>query len=227
MKIGTVVKINITDLGVYMYPHQKPVEPDTICSVLNRKKNRIFHLPYSSIIPYKNVCWRCGYDVDSTNEDTCSTCHWVTCAHCGACKRPQCESDGVIVLDANDPHGWEETTGFYYEDFFDDYVNNKYYYLGQGHTQDVEKSYLEFQKHQLQPVIVVNKYAIVSLYIENKYKNMARSIINKLNVRLTYSIIDDIFSNDYSYNRSSGGCIFCGSTTYGDTLCPTCANNVD
>jgi len=226
MKIGTVVKTRITGLGIYMYPHEMPVEPDTICSVMSGKKNRIFHLPYSEIIPYNNVCWRCGCHVDSANEDTCPTCHWVTCPHCGACKRPQCESDGVIVLDANDPHGWEETTGFYYEDFFDDYANDEYYYLGQGLTEDVEKSYLELQKHQLQPVIVVNNYAIVSLYIENKYKQMARSTIHKLNIRLTYSIIDDMVFGDYSYSPS-GECIFCGSSTYGDTLCPTCANNVD
>ena len=217
MKVNTIVWSKITGLGIYMYPHQIPVEPDTVCTVLRRNNNTISHMPFSDIYSYENVCWNCNFEVSSLEASTCPSCHWV--------KWPHCEEDGIIILDADDPDGWEETTGFYYKDFFDDYANQAYDYLGQGYPDDVEKCYTAILKHELKPIMVVDldEDVVISLYIENVYSEIARDIISSINGQLTYSVYE-VFDPDY---YGGGSCIFCGGTTYGDTLCPSCANNVD
>lgn len=45
-----------------------------------------------------------------------------------------------------------------------------------------------------------------------------------------FSEDNECYDDDYEYDpedRSTGSCAFCGSKTYGDILCPDCANNVD
>lgn len=84
-------------------------------------------------------------------------------------------------------------------------------------------------KHELQPIMVVsNLYneTIVSLYIENCNCEIAVEIIASTNVKLTYSMYYDLYDDPDSY-RGGGSCVFCGSPTYDNILCPTCANNVD
>lgn len=231
MKVNTIVYTKATGLGIFMYPHTTPVEPNTICSVLSRKSNKIYHVPFSNIKPYQNVCWCChGDGVDSLVDPTCPKCHWVICPDCGACRKFECEEDGIIVLDANDPYGWQETTGYYYEDFLDVYRNEDYDSLGQGSPDDIEKCYLALLNHQLQPIIVVDiddigDNVIISLYIDKNDFVEAAEIIDSLNIKITYDMFDMSFI--YLDSDERGGCIFCGSRTYGDILCPTCAGNVD
>jgi len=225
MKLGSIVRTAKTGLGLYMYPHERPVKNTTTCSILSRKNNLIYHLPFSDIKPYNNTCWHCGHKVNSEDQITCNSCHWVSCPVCGACKQGGCSPDGIVILDVLANRGWEELTGYDICAFFDDYANDEYYYLGQATTVEVERCYASLRHNGLVPIVIVDDIGIVSLYVDTCYSQQAETIITSINGRLTDSLMDDAVFDSYTSN--SGGCVFCGSSTYGDILCPSCANNID
>jgi hypothetical protein len=44
----------------------------------------------SLISHYRNSCWNCGTQVDSSKDPTCPVCYWVKCPVCGACRQGGC-----------------------------------------------------------------------------------------------------------------------------------------
>lgn len=46
MKENTVVWTEVTGLGIYLYPHETPIEDDTICSIINRDNTTVSNLAF-------------------------------------------------------------------------------------------------------------------------------------------------------------------------------------
>jgi len=212
-----------------MYPHERPVEDTTICSILSRNNNEIYHLPFSAIKPYTNICWKCGHKVSSEDQVTCYICHWVSCPKCGACKQNVCSSDRILILDMLEENGWEEVTGYDMDSFFNIDINDKYHYLGQASAEEAERCYIALMQDDFVPIIIIDDVGILSLYINNTVAQQAELVIDSINGRLAYNLIDPSYPDFDSYSSRPSGpsCIFCGDSTYGDILCPSCANNID
>lgn len=221
MKPGTVVITKQYGLGLYMYPHKRPVRSNTMCSFLRKKNKLIYHLPFSAFEPYKSHCWSCESSVDSDVDTTCSVCHWVKCPECGACKPPSCYPDSLLILDMSDPSNWEEVTGVDIDSFFDGFSQNKYNYLGQEEYEEVEKCCKALISNKLQPLLIVDNFDMILMYIEKSKETEAEEIIRSIGGNL----IPQIAFNNLPNTDSS--CIFCGEPTDGDMLCPMCANNID
>lgn len=225
MKPGTVVVTKQYGLGLYMYPHKRPVRSNTMCSFLRKKNKMIYHLPFSAFEPYKNYCWSCDSSVDSSVDPTCSVCHWVKCPVCHKCKDPDCSPDSLLVLDMSDPNNWEEVTGFDIDSFFDGLYESKYCYLGQEEYEEIEKCTKALISHDIHPLLVVDNFDMILLYVEKNKKIKAEEAIRSVSGNLIPPIVfDNVCDTDYC---SSGSCIFCGEETDGDMLCPMCAGNVD
>lgn len=224
MKPGTVVITKQHGLGVYMYPHKRPVRSNTMCSFLRKKNKQIYHLPFSAFESYKNYCWSCDGSVDSDVNATCSICHWVICPACGACADPHCSPDSLLLLDMSDPRDWEKVTGFDIDSFFDGCYESKYHYLGQEEYEEIEKCCKALMSHEIQPLLVVDNFDMILLYVEKNKKDEAEEVIISIGGSLIPPII---FNNPDDSDYPSDSCIFCGEPTDGDMLCPMCADNID
>lgn len=221
MKLGTVVWTKETDLGIYLYPHSRPVQSNTVCSVLSKADELIYHIPYNAIKSYRNLCWNCHALVNSEVNATCSVCHWVKCPVCDTCRRPGCSPDSLQILDQSDPSNWEEVIGIDMDSFFDLFENDKYECLEKENIVKIE-SYCEAMiKNQLHPLLIINSLGVVSLYVEVGSLGKAKEIICFIDSNIDET---DIISDFYG---CSGVCVFCGEPTDGDMLCAMCANNID
>jgi hypothetical protein len=225
MKLGTVVMTKQYGLGLYMYPHKRPVRSNTMCSFLRKKNKMIYHLPFSAFESYKNYCWSCDSSVDSNTDATCSVCHWVKCPVCGECRNPYCSPDSLLVLDMSDPNNWEKVTGFDIDSFFDGLSESKYHYLGQEEYEEIEKCCKALISHEIRPLLIVDNFDMILMYVEKNKKNEAEEVIIAIDGNLIPPIVlKKPFAADPS---SSGSCIFCGEPTDGNMLCPMCADNID
>ncbi|MHB1394629.1 MAG: hypothetical protein ACYCYE_16465 [Clostridia bacterium] len=177
MKLGTVVWTKETDLGIYLYPHSRPVQSDTLCSVLCKGNELIYHIPYNAIKSYRNQCWNCHSLVNSDNNATCSICHWVKCPVCDTCRRPSCSPDSLQILDESDPSNWEEVIGFNMDTFFDFFENDKYECLEKGNLEKIESYCEALIQNQLHALLVINSIGIVAIYVEIDNLPKAKEII--------------------------------------------------
>ncbi len=222
MKLGAVVWTKETELGIYLYPHDRPVQSNTICSILSKQDELIYHVPYNAIKSYRNQCWHCHTVVKGDVDATCSICHWVKCSVCGACKRPSCSPDSLQILDATEPSNWMLVTGFDIDSFYDYFENDKYERLAKGSIEEVESYCEALIKNQLRPLLIIERDGLISIYVE---------IDNIPKAKETIDFIDNDMDDDdiiAEYYGRSGSCILCGDPTDdGDMFCPLCANNID
>jgi hypothetical protein len=207
-----------------LYPHSRPVQYNTLCSVLSKGNGLIYHVAYNDIKSYRNQCWHCHTVVNGDVDETCSICHWVKCSVCGTCKRPSCAPDSLQILDVSYPSNWEAVTGFDMDSFFNYFENYKYECLEEGNIEKVESYCEALIKNKLHPILIINSAGLVSLYVELDNLYNAKEIVLGINAELYNNIEDDILD---SYFGPSGFCAFCGEPTDGDMLCPVCANNID
>lgn len=225
MKPGTVVITRQYGLGLYMYPHRRHVRSNTMCSFLRKKNKQIYHLPYSVFEPYTNYCWQCDSSVDSSFNNTCSICHWVICPSCGACREPSCSSDALLLLDMSEPDNWEKVTGLDIDSFFDGLSTSRYQYLGQEEYKEAEMCCMALMNHKIQPLLIVDNFDMVLVYVEKSKIIEAEKIIKSIGGNLIPQIVFNKAHVSDSY--TSGSCVLCGEVTDGDMLCPMCTNNVD
>lgn len=225
MKPGTVVTTRQYGTGMYMYPHEKPVESGTICSFLCRKDKLIYHLPFSTFEPYKDYCWSCDSSVDSSLDLTCDICHWVKCPHCGACKPPECYADSLLLLDIAEPENWEQVTGFDIDSFFDSISESKFHYLGQEEYGEVERCCKALMEYKIRPLLITDDFGMILVYVEKSKEIVAEEILLDIGGSLIPPII---LYNPADLERcNTGSCVICGEPTYdGETLCPVCADNI-
>ena len=224
MKLGTVVVSKEYGPGIFMYPHKRPVESDTMCSFLCKKNKLIYHLPFSAFEPYKNYCWSCDSSIDSYIDSTCNICHFVKCPVCGACKAHKCESASLQILDISDPSDWESITGFDIVTFFDGISESKYHYLGQEEYEEVERCCMALMDYNIQPLLIVDDFGMILVYVEKKEESESERIMLDIDGNLIPPIA---FNNTIDMDcDSSGSCVICGEPTDdGDTLCPICADS--
>ena len=225
MKLGAVVWTKETELGLYLYPHSRPVQRDTICSILSKQNELIYHVPYNAIKTYRNQCWHCHTVVKGDVDATCSICHWVKCSVCGACKRPSCSPDSLQILDESEPRNWAEVTGFDVDSFYDFFENDKYERLEKGNLEKIESYCEALIRNQLHPLLLIDNAGVVSIYagIDNLHK--AKEVVSTINEVLCINMDND--DSPDSYLRQPDVCAFCGEPTDGNMLCPVCADNID
>lgn len=99
MKVGTIVKYNGDHIGVFLYPHNKLVDDDTLFSIMNRLTKKIYHVGLKNVKLVENICWSCGYEVRSHETDTCPVCNWIMCPKCKSCMKARCSEDGIYIFD--------------------------------------------------------------------------------------------------------------------------------
>lgn len=219
MKLGTIVWSQPSSLGIYMYPHERPINPNTRCSILSRKDNKIHHVSYKDIKSYFNICWNCQNPVDSIESITCPTCHWVICPSCGACMRPKCIDDYIVVLDELDSYGWEKSTGYNNKGFFDSNINKDYFCIAYDEILKIEEYYKMFLNNNIYPTIVVHNIEFASLFIEKEYSEVVDNFV--------YGKPEYIGEDFLNFTLYTSKCIFCGATTDSDIVCPSCTSKID
>lgn len=225
MKPGTVVATRQYGVGIYMYPHRRPVRSNTLCSFLRKKNKQIYHLPFSAFEPYMNYCWNCECSIDSSANATCSVCHWVVCPTCGACQEPDCSSDSLLLLDMSEPNNWKKAIGFDIDSFFDGLSGSKYHYLGQEEHREVERCCKALMRHDIRPLLIVDNFDMILIYVEKDKKIEAEEILKSIGGNLIPPIV--FSSINKAASCSSGSCIICGEPTDGEMLCSMCSENVE
>jgi len=98
-KPSQLVKLVTGELAILLYECKEPKDHWGVL-IKDEKKEEITIKTISKkhIISYKNFCWKCGYKpLETKNHETCSTCHWLICPECGACRKPECTTDGINI----------------------------------------------------------------------------------------------------------------------------------
>lgn len=104
-------------------------------------------------------------------------------------------------------------------------------YLGFAlNEEDLSEASESLLKFDLTPFSTEGENQKILLYVIKKEGDLAKKVLNFIHAKLFKWYIDDfepLYGATRPSGRSGGYCAFCGSTTYGDSLCPDCANNVD
>jgi len=181
IKPGTTVWNKISGKGIYLYPHNVPVQPDSLCSVYSIDLKKVFQITVEDLKGYKNKCWNCGVAVNSISNNTCPVCHWVICPQCGKCSVHRKDNDIIVIDNKEDFMARKYNIG----DAFD----TRLLYFGKFEINEVEKYIEKLIKNNIQIFISPCDIGWADLFIYKEDKVRADNLLSLSDITL-----DDLFS---------------------------------